>query len=304
MCGASLARIFVRRGFRHGLCTHCGSVQKLVSEGEYRMLDVTYDPGALVDGVDQETADDVFELKKKKKLLEKYAADRIGQRLKFLDIGCGHGEYLMAGLQLGWSCVGVEPSAEHSEVGRRLFDLRIINDFFRPELFQSTKFDLVLVNHVIEHIFDVRQFLRDVAKVLERNGRIVLVTPNAASLAAAISGHCWTMLKPPDHVTMMTPAAFEILRSDGFTLQTYTTEFSWEIAATVLQAFRDFLRERSASADQEPPQVSGTRLRARARRRRLKYVLGGLSFISWPLHAIAQISDRQACLVAILGRAE
>ena len=71
-----------------------------------------------------------------------------------------------------------------------------------------------MLSHVIEHIYDQKHFLEDVLSALAPGGVLVIVTPNAKSLIASISRSYWPMLKPVDHVNLLSPRAFEFLLTE------------------------------------------------------------------------------------------
>lgn len=44
------------------------------------------------------------------------------------------------------------------------------------------KFDFVLAGEIIEHVFDTQEFLKKIPLVLKKDGRLIITTPNLASL--------------------------------------------------------------------------------------------------------------------------
>ena len=101
-----------------------------------------------------------------------------------LDIGCGVGTidfYLAA---KGKKVTGVEISASAVSLAKenaRLFNLnkkvRFITAEF-PGNLPIKKYDLVIFSEVIEHLQDDKRALRDVWKVLNPNGILVITTPS------------------------------------------------------------------------------------------------------------------------------
>ena len=75
---------------------------------------------------------------------------RPGGRL--LDVGCGAGGYLAVMRALGWEVTGVEPDATSRAVARGE-GLRVVPSIAEAG-FEPGSFDVVALNHVIEHLVD------------------------------------------------------------------------------------------------------------------------------------------------------
>lgn len=96
-----------------------------------------------------------------------------GKNLNILEIGSNRGDmlYLIKERLPGANIVGIEPA--------RFEKLAVptINAFFSPELF-SNKFDLIIMQHVLEHIKSPCDFINNVRKVLSNKGVIYIEVPN------------------------------------------------------------------------------------------------------------------------------
>lgn len=75
--------------------------------------------------------------------------------------------------------------------------------------FPDAHFDLVVANHVLEHVPDDAAALREIARVLRRGGHALLQTPYAPTLAAAIESAAvtapearWLLFGQEDHVRL------------------------------------------------------------------------------------------------------
>ena len=102
---------------------------------------------------------------------------------------------------LGWETRGVEinPSAVEAARARGLDVAQgTIEDIAPP----PGGFDLVLLNHVLEHVTDPLRVLRRARLLLAPAGRVRVVTPNAASLGLALFGSCWFPLDAPRHLCL------------------------------------------------------------------------------------------------------
>lgn len=194
---------------------------------------------------------------------------------------------------------GVEPSESHSRMGRAM-GLTIDDGYFRAEDFKPDHFYFVLLSHVVEHIYDQRKFIADMLTVTCHGGIVLLVTPNVEGIASVLAGKFWIMFKPVDHISMLGPSSFNFLKPSNGNISWRTDEYSAEIVISVLAALRDALLESRgaapfdgvASAAASSDDQSGWR-RYEFRRR----LNAAAATLSWPLHFLAKVSQRQACLL-------
>jgi SAM-dependent methyltransferase len=66
--------------------------------------------------------------------------------------------------------------------------------------YPDASFDAVTLNHVIEHVPDPIQTLRECARILKKDGRLVILTPNSSSLGHRVFKQDWRGLEPPRHL--------------------------------------------------------------------------------------------------------
>jgi SAM-dependent methyltransferase len=124
-----------------------------------------------------------------------------------LDFGCGSGDVLLSMRKNGFSQVtGFEPHLPEA------IDYRngvVVHNTL--ESIRSRRFDLVLVNHVFEHLQDPHAALEDLIDLLADDGSIVLRMPFADSSAWRTYRGNWVQLDPPRHVVIQTRASVDIL---------------------------------------------------------------------------------------------
>jgi 2-polyprenyl-3-methyl-5-hydroxy-6-metoxy-1,4-benzoquinol methylase len=147
---------------------------------EYLSLNPGYDPGPIEAFSDPESLRRFLQVDNKKIFLRKYIRPSAPARPRLLDIGCGAGGYLLAGRELGFEVSGLEPSAEHSQIAREQLGFPVQTAYFQRDLLPSSSFDVIVLSHVIEPIYDPKSFLADVVDLLAPDGVLVVVTPNAA----------------------------------------------------------------------------------------------------------------------------
>ena len=119
-----------------------------------------------------------------------------------LEIGCGAG-YLLALLHRnGWRAEGVEWDAAAAAAARERTGLPVrVGDYARLELPQR-EYDLVVLQHVFEHLPDPSNALRRLGGLVRPEGRIVLIFPNPRGLGARLFGRHWFPWDPPRHLVI------------------------------------------------------------------------------------------------------
>ena len=296
VCGGAFRKTFSRGQSQYGCCARCGTVNKILTEEEYWSLDPTYDPGELIHA-DEAAILDRIGVEGKTRFLSKLlrtSSVKTGD-LKLLDVGCGVGGYLLAARALGMAAQGVEPSESHSRIGRERFGLDITTGYFVPGEV-SQRFDIIILSHVIEHIYEPAEFMAGLATALAPGGVLVVITPNATSPLAVMSGPAWSMLAPTDHVTMLGPRGIQKIAPPGHDCSWRTDEYIWEPAATLLVAIRNQLRRTSASG----VHASNNAVQAEAGNRALdnRLIKFALSVVSAPFWVAFSAFRCGACLVA------
>ena len=131
-----------------------------------------------------------------------------------LDVGCGPGWFLAA-LGDQWKKLGVEVSLsammEMDRYGiQNAHDLSLI----RPDWA-----DVIICNHVIEHIPDPIDFITDIRRILRPGGWLILGTPDFDSPCAQQFGDNYRMLHDPTHCSLFTlESMHRFLRDHAFTI--------------------------------------------------------------------------------------
>jgi SAM-dependent methyltransferase len=134
---------------------------------------------------------------------------------RFLEVGCGAGEFLAAARDHGWDSWGVEIAADAATVAR-VRGLRV-HAALLPECgFEDDWFDIVYLNEVLEHVFDPRALLEEIRRVLRPGGALFLRTRNPSSWTVAFCGERWHHFVD-SHASFLAPRTFRtILPGLGF----------------------------------------------------------------------------------------
>ena len=131
---------------------------------------------------------------------------------KILDIGCGPGWFLSS-LGPEWDCHGIEVSSFASKVASK--SGAIHNGIV--ETYTGTGFDVIVMNHVIEHIFDPITVVKKIKTMLNPGGIFIIGTPDFDSAAARRYGDNFRLLDDPTHVSLFSQESmYRFLRDIGF----------------------------------------------------------------------------------------
>ncbi len=109
---------------------------------------------------------------------------------RLLDIGAGSGILVEQAIKMGFNVDGIEPSRWLQNQAKMVHQLPVhLGTFPHPHL--SSRYDVITIIDVIEHVPDPIQLLTHAGKVLAPNGIVVVVTPDVNSLMARLLRWRW-----------------------------------------------------------------------------------------------------------------
>lgn len=97
---------------------------------------------------------------------------------KILEIGSGHGFFLERMRKAGYDITGLEVSKERRKISKKVTKVKILDINLMDKNLDIGKFDIIVFFHVLEHISDSISFLKNLKKLLKKNGKIVIEVPN------------------------------------------------------------------------------------------------------------------------------
>jgi SAM-dependent methyltransferase len=118
---------------------------------------------------------------------------------KMLDVGRGSGLSLLEANALGAQAYGVEADPNVQRIATKL-GLHIHIGSLHDSPFPDVRFDLIVLNQVIEHIPEPDAALIRLKATLKPGGRIVLVFPNRRSVWCRLFGRKWINWHIPYHL--------------------------------------------------------------------------------------------------------
>lgn len=133
---------------------------------------------------------------------------KAGDRL--LDVGCGGGYFLRIAGKLGAVPDGVEPSPNGAAASRQA-GLNVFHGTLEQyvEAHGDRRFDVITMNHVLEHVPDPVATLSNLRKLLAPGGFVSIIVPNAGCWAVRSMKGDWHSSDVPRHLFQFTERGME-----------------------------------------------------------------------------------------------
>ena len=143
---------------------------------------------------------------------------RFKQPGKALDIGQGTGEFLHYLKQRNWDVKGIEPNESARKFAKENYDIDVFGEE-ELKVLPRESFDLISLWHVLEHVPDLHGRMDDIARLISKNGILIIAVPNLDSPDFAYYREKWAALDVPRHLYHFTPESMtRLLELSGFQL--------------------------------------------------------------------------------------
>lgn len=167
--------------------------------------------------------------------------------LRVLDVGCGDGAYLLSECQKGCECFGVDISKEAlKRLKQRDSRINIYCGSLEGAHFSSDFFDVVNFSHVLEHVTNPKELLREIKRVMKPGAFLRLQVPNSASLAYKIFGPFWMGLDTPRHFYVFSRTNLKaFLENQGFRVVSFRTlENAYALIGSLLYVYNAIFKKK------------------------------------------------------------
>lgn len=163
---------------------------------------------------------------------------------KALEIGSSTGLLLSLLKENGWDVNGVEISPQAAEFAEKR-GVKTIHTPVEKLTLPAGTFDLVILNHTLEHLQNPKEVLEKLHDLLIDDGVLLIDVPNFGSLSARIFKTSWFALLPEEHYWHFTfNSLSRLLHSSGFKVLKRTSPSGiWDYGnplAEVVQSFIGF----------------------------------------------------------------
>ena len=177
------------RGITIGRCLNCGLLKTFPNK--------KFNP--------QITHLDYYE--KNKKFFIKLFQPIVKKLLQFkksglvLDVGCSSGIMLEILSQKNFDVYGIEINKTAYQIAAKKFPKKIFHGYLVDFLKKtSQQFDVIIYNHVFEHIKNLNQEIKLIKKVLKTDGVLVVGVPNYRNFIFFLRQKFWESLQPNEHL--------------------------------------------------------------------------------------------------------
>ncbi|HEY3660908.1 MAG TPA: class I SAM-dependent methyltransferase [Candidatus Udaeobacter sp.] len=165
-----------------------------------------------------------------------------------LEVGCGYGYLLDEARSFFDRRVGTDFSNQAAEIARVTGAEVFVGGI--EEVSPERKFDCVIANQVIEHVYQPLSFVRQVASHTKAGGYIVVATPDIGGVLRKTMGRRWPSFKVPEHVVYFDFQSLRVLMHQAglidlrrlpyphaFPLGLISAKFGWRMAS-LLASFK------------------------------------------------------------------
>lgn len=223
VCGNTGAPFVKKWGFTYDRCSSCSAVFVNPRLREDAVIEL-YKKGSKANEL---WATAVHQSDAQRKINEKYFLEQVELIRSFkaggklLDVGCGEGSFLEHAARV-YDSLGLEIDEQAVDIATKkglTVKPLLLND---PSL-DSTRYDVVTLYGVLEHLFNPRPEMDRIRQLLNPGGLFVAVTPNAFSLVGMLLHGSARFYTPRNHPViyserpirrLMKEAGFEVLRLD------------------------------------------------------------------------------------------
>jgi len=126
---------------------------------------------------------------------------------RILDIGAGVGDFLSVCKNDGWQTVGIEPSEKAKTIAKS----KGVSFVDHLSELENHSFDIITMWHVLEHVPDLENQIKELKRLIKPNGTVIIAVPNFNSFDANYYGKYWAAFDVPIHLWHFSKTAIKKL---------------------------------------------------------------------------------------------
>ncbi len=158
-------------------------------------------------------------------------ARRYGKRgTRLLEIGSGMG-HLVGQLEDTFDTFGMDLNHWAVKQSKAVIQKTNLQTASAQQLpYKDGTFNVVIIKHIVEHLPDPQKAIREIGRVTEPGGTLILATPNLDSLLKPWKGDKWIGYQDPTHISLKRPAEWlDYIRTAGFSPLKVFSDGFWDV---------------------------------------------------------------------------
>jgi 2-polyprenyl-3-methyl-5-hydroxy-6-metoxy-1,4-benzoquinol methylase len=148
-----------------------------------------------------------------------------GYKGKLLEVGAGTGAFAHCMKEKQWEVTALEPDASSRQKALENYNLSLQTPDTLYQLAENSQ-DVICLWHVLEHVHDLKGYLKAFKSILKTNGRLIIAVPNYTSYDAQYYKKHWAAYDVPRHLYHFSPASIRFLLKK-FDMQLVQTKPMW-----------------------------------------------------------------------------
>lgn len=135
-----------------------------------------------------------------------------------LDFGSGKGQFLAVSKAQGWKGIGMETEKARADFAQINYQVKVLNQYYDGGKIGSETFDLITLNHVLEHLPAPMSLLQQLlGENLSPTGMVYIEVPRSDSWQAKLAGKHWMHWDIPKHLSHWNAGTLEFqMQKIGF----------------------------------------------------------------------------------------
>ena len=149
---------------------------------------------------------------------------------RLLEIGSGLG-HLVAQLEDSFQTYGMDLNHWAVKASRPVVSRTSLETASAQDLpFTDGSFQVVIIKHIVEHLPDPAEALREIGRVTAPGGTLILATPNLGSLLKPWKGERWIGYQDPTHISLKQPEEWlSLIKEAGFSFKRIFADGFWDV---------------------------------------------------------------------------
>lgn len=202
----------------------------------------------------------IEKLENRLNIIEKFSENRG----KILDIGCSTGLFLKIARDVDWEVYGNDIDEDKIKYAKENYGLDVQCRELIETKFPDDYFDVVTLFDSLEHMTEPLNTLKEISRILNQNGILLLSTPNIGGLLPRLTYilfartiGAWEHPTPPAHLYQFSKRTIKrLLEKAGYKVIKFTTEpipFKYTVGKLENSIFGALKERRKKNATQKIP---------------------------------------------------